>query len=90
MADVSYPAAVLEMQEIQKEARVLGLDVINLEIRQLKDIAPAVKSIATRADALYICADALISSNQPGINTLALAHHLPTVSGVREYAKKTV
>jgi putative ABC transport system substrate-binding protein len=87
LADVGYPAAVKEMREVQTNARSLGLDVVTLEIRQGKDIAPAVESLANRADALYICSDALITSNQLTINKLALAQRIAAISGVREYAK---
>jgi putative ABC transport system substrate-binding protein len=87
LADVGYPAAVKEMREVQTNARSLGLDVVTLEIRPGKDIAPAVESLANRADALYICTDALISSNQLTINKLALAERIAAISGVREYAK---
>ena len=38
-----------------------------------------------RADALYACADALISANAARINTLALAARLPTMFYAREY-----
>jgi putative ABC transport system substrate-binding protein len=87
LADVGYPAAVKEMREVLTNARSLGLDVVTLEIRQGKDIAPAVESLANRADALYICSDALITSNQLTINKLALAQRIAAISGVREYAK---
>ncbi len=87
LADVGYPASVREMQEVQTKAASVGLDIVTLEIRQAKDIAPAVESLTNHTDALYICADALISANQHSINKLALAERIATISGVREYAK---
>ena len=41
MANVGYPASVLEMSEVQAAARTLGLEVAMLEIRRAEDIAPA-------------------------------------------------
>ena len=55
MANVGYPAAVLEMGEVQAAARTLGLEVATLEIRRAEDIAPAFEALKGRADALYVC-----------------------------------
>ena len=41
MANVDYPAAVQEMDEIQAAAGALGLDVATFEIRRAEDITPA-------------------------------------------------
>src|SRR6266508_4263929 len=45
MGNVGYPAAVLEMDEMQAAARTLGLDVTRLEIRRPEDIAPAMEAL---------------------------------------------
>ncbi len=84
LGNVGYPAAVLEMNEVQAAARMLDLDVTTLEIRQAQDIAPAFTALKDRADALYICTDALTASNRNRINTFALAARLPAISGSRE------
>ncbi len=47
MANVGYPAAVLEMEEVQAVARTLGLEVATLEIRRADDIASAFEARAT-------------------------------------------
>ena len=59
MANVGYPAAVLEMGEVQAAARTLGLEVTRFEIRRAEDIAPAFEALKGRADALYVCSDPL-------------------------------
>src|SRR6266542_6139385 len=41
IGNASYPAAVVEMGEVQTAASTLGLDAIRLEIRRAEDIAPA-------------------------------------------------
>jgi putative tryptophan/tyrosine transport system substrate-binding protein len=82
MTDVGYPAAVLEMREVQTTARTLGLDVDILEIRQSEDIAPAFEAHKGGADALYVVGGPLTTANRLRISTLALAARLPTISGV--------
>ena len=81
MANVGNPAAVLEMGEVQAAARTLGLEVATFEIRRAEDIAPAFEALKGRADALYVCADPLVTTNRIRINTLALAARLPTMYG---------
>jgi len=85
MGNVSYRAAALEMEEAQAAARMLGIDAAKLEIRHAEDIASAIDGLSGRADALYVCTDALINANHTRINTLALGLHLPTMHGPREY-----
>ena len=84
MANAGYPAAVLEMAEVQATARTLGLEVTTLEIRRAEDIAPAFEALKGHAEALYVCSDPLTATNRVRINTLALAARLPMMYGVRE------
>ena len=85
MANVVYPAALSDMREIQEEGRKLGLDVVPLELRRAEDIAPAFENLKVRADALYVCTDALVATNRISINTLAVAAGLPTLHSARSY-----
>jgi putative ABC transport system substrate-binding protein len=85
MANVGYRAAALEMGEVEAVARMLGVDAVTLEIRRAEDIASAFDALKGRADALYVCTDALINANHMRINTLALGMRLPTMHGLREY-----
>jgi putative ABC transport system substrate-binding protein len=87
LADVGYPAAVLEMREAQTAARTLGLEVVTLEIRQAEDIAPAFEAHKGDADALFVGGGPLTTTNRLRINTLALAARLPTTSVLREYVE---
>jgi putative ABC transport system substrate-binding protein len=84
MANVGYAAAALEMSEVRAAARALGLDAATLEIRRAEDIAPAFEGLKGRADALYVCPDALVNANRMRINTLALGAHLPTMHATRD------
>ena len=87
MANVGYSAARLEMDDVGATARRLGITVATSEIRRAEDIAPAFEALRGRADALYVVADPLISSNRTNINTLASAARLPTMHGVRDYVE---
>jgi putative tryptophan/tyrosine transport system substrate-binding protein len=84
MANVGYPAAVLEMGEVQAAARTLGLEVTIVEIRRAEDIASAFETFKSRAEVLYVCVDPLTDTNRIRINALALDARLPTISGFRE------
>jgi putative ABC transport system substrate-binding protein len=87
LGNISYPAVVLEMEEVAAAARTHGLDVIKLEVRRAEDIVPAFETHKGRADALYITSDALMNSNRIRINTLANVARLPTASGVKDYVE---
>jgi len=87
MANVGYPAAVLEMGEVQATARTLGLDAAASEIRRAEDIAAAFEALTGRAEALYVVLDPLTNTNRVRINTLALAARLPTMHGFREFVE---
>jgi len=87
MANRGYPAAMLEMSEVQATARTLGLDVTTLEILQAEDIVSALEAIKGRAEALYVVSEPLVSTNRIRINTVALAARLPTMHSVREYVE---
>jgi putative ABC transport system substrate-binding protein len=78
----SYPA--LELGEVQAASRTLGLEVIPFDIRRDQDIALAFEALKGHAEALYIVADPLVSTNRIRINTLALGVRLPTMHNVRE------
>jgi putative tryptophan/tyrosine transport system substrate-binding protein len=84
MANIAYPAAVLEMGEVGVAGRSLGLAVAPSEIRGPEDIGTAIDMLAERAEALYVCTDALVNLNVIRINTLAVAKRLPTMYGGRE------
>jgi len=78
MVDVGNNEAPLEMSEVQAAARVLGLEVVPLEIRRAEDIAPAFEALNAQADALFIVSAALFAANRTRIITLALGARLPT------------
>ena len=87
LANVGYPAAVLEMGEAQATARALGFETTALEIRRAEDIAFSFGKVKDHAEAIYVCADPLVNTNRSRINTLALAARLPTTLPFREFVE---
>jgi putative ABC transport system substrate-binding protein len=87
LANVGYPAAVLEVREVQAAARTLGLEFATFELRRAEDIAPAAEAIKGRAEGLYVVLDPLVNANRVRINTLALAARLPAIFGQRDYVE---
>jgi putative ABC transport system substrate-binding protein len=87
MANVGYPAAVLDMREAEAAARLLGLEAVTSEIRRAEDIASGLEAVRDRADALYVCGDPLVVANRIRINILALGARLPAMYSSREYVE---
>ena len=85
MANIGSPAGVLEMGEAQATARNLGIEVSPLGLRRSEDIAPAFEEVKGRAEALYICGDALITNNRIQIISSALGARLATMCPSREH-----
>jgi putative ABC transport system substrate-binding protein len=75
---------MLELPQVQTAARARGLDIAISEIRRAGDVVTAFESLKNRADALYVVADPVVSTNRDRINTLALGARLPTIHGFRE------
>jgi putative ABC transport system substrate-binding protein len=84
LANVGNPAAVLEVDEVQRAANALGVEITTSEIRQAQDITPSFEALKGRADAIYVVIDPLTTSNHLRINILALSARLPTIYGSRE------
>jgi putative ABC transport system substrate-binding protein len=89
MGNVGYAATARDMQEAQAAGRILGLDVIILEIRRAEDIAPAFEELlkGPSVDGLYICTDALVGTHRVRINTLANTARLATMHSEQQYVE---
>jgi len=87
LGNVGNSVTVLEMREVQATARRFGLEVDTSEIRRAEDIAPAFDALSSRAQALYVAGDPLVTTNRIRINTLALGARLPTLYSSREYVE---
>src|SRR5262249_30933862 len=83
LANATNFASVREMGEVQAAARMIDLEVVTFEIERAEDIAPVFAELKDRAEALYICIDTILFSNQTRINTLARDARLPTIQSDR-------
>jgi putative ABC transport system substrate-binding protein len=86
-ANAGYSGGVTEGDEIAAASRTLGLELVQLPIRRVEDIASAFEGLKGRAEALYITGDSLMNAQRIRINTFALASHLPTMLPQREYVE---
>ncbi len=83
----SNPNLALDIQELQRAAKLLGLEVAIFEIRRAEDISPAIEKMKNSVDALYVVSDPLVNTNRAHLNASALAVRLPTMHGNREYVE---
>jgi putative ABC transport system substrate-binding protein len=87
MGNVGNSAIELELSEVRSAALALGLEAAAFELRRAEDIAPAFDALKGRADALYVCSDALVFTNRIRVNTLAQGARLPTMYLLGEYVE---
>jgi putative tryptophan/tyrosine transport system substrate-binding protein len=87
LGNIDNPEILLEMHQAETAAQKLGLQVARLAVRHVEDLTPALDSVKGRAQALYVCTDALTSLNRLRINTWALEAQLPTMHDVRNLAE---
>jgi putative tryptophan/tyrosine transport system substrate-binding protein len=79
MFDAGYRPALLEADEVQAAAAMLGLEVARMEIRRVEDIAPAFAALNDQADALFVVGSALVAAGRSRIITFSLSARLPTM-----------
>ncbi len=84
LGNFANPLVATELTAVQAAARTLNLETIKLETLRAEDIAPAVTPLKGRADALYVCADPLMSTHRERINALAIDARLPSVHTYRD------
>ena len=84
LANESNPVIRREAEEVQAAAHALGVEVAPLDVRRADDIAPAFAALDSHADALYVTADPLLTSNANAISALALKARLPDMYSFRE------
>jgi putative ABC transport system substrate-binding protein len=77
----------LELAQVRRTARRLGIKVIECDVDSASQIAPAIKGLRGKADALYVCTDPMITTNAVTINVSAAAAGLPTMHAFRNYVQ---
>jgi putative ABC transport system substrate-binding protein len=87
LGNTGSPLVLLEMKTAEEAAPKLGLEAFRLGVTKTEDIEPAFESMKGRADALYVCADSLTSTNRVSINILAIGEKLPTMNSFRNYVE---
>jgi putative ABC transport system substrate-binding protein len=81
LANIGFPGAVQEIGEVKAAARAFDVDIVDmLEIRRAEEITSALRG---RAQALYVCGDAVTNAARGHINDLALGARLPTIYPTR-------
>jgi ABC-type uncharacterized transport system substrate-binding protein len=87
LANLGNPGNALEVGEVEVAAPTLGLEVARTDIRLAEGIAPAFEALKGRAEALYVCSDALFVSNRIRISTLALGARMPAIYHERGFVE---
>lgn len=77
----------LEMAQVRRTARRLGIQMIECDVDSASQIAPAIKGLRGKADALYVCTDPLITTHAVTINVSAAAAGLPTMHAFSNYVQ---
>lgn len=78
--NMSNPALPPQWREVEKAARLLGIEPLLLDVRKVEDLEPAFgAAIRQRADVLLVGLDTLTQANQRVIVDLAATHRLPAM-----------
>jgi len=84
LGNFANPTVAPELNAVQAAAHALNVETIKLEILRAEDIAPAIEPLKGRVEALYVCADPLMSTHRERINALAIDAGLPSVHTYRD------
>jgi putative ABC transport system substrate-binding protein len=84
MLNAVNPASLVEAQEVQRAARLLGMEVITAEVHSEAQIAPILAGIAGRADALFVAPEQLFQTTRDRLAAAAFEQRLPTMHGFKE------
>jgi putative ABC transport system substrate-binding protein len=82
--NASNPLTRPELETAEKAAQAMGFATARAEIRNSADVQPAIEALAGKTDALYVCIDPLVNTNNVRINALAQAARLPTMHSSRD------
>ena len=74
----------LEVDEVQRTARTLGIEITAFEFGGAEDIAPTIEKLKGKTEALYLTTTPLLTTNRDRLNMSALGARLPTMYGNRD------
>ena len=87
LVDQNLPDAVTQVPAVQEAARILGLQLVVLEVSTASDIDTAFATLMReRAGALVVGTGALLTNRRKEIIVLAARHALPTIYPFREFS----
>jgi putative ABC transport system substrate-binding protein len=81
LADFITVSSKQEMDEVERAASRLGLEVVRVEVHDASEVVPALKALAGTVDALYVCTGPLVNNMGNAISEAANAIRLPTMHG---------
>jgi putative ABC transport system substrate-binding protein len=87
MYHVDDPSAATEQSEAHAIARMIGIEVTPLEIRETADILPALSTVHSQVDAIYVVQGSLVGANRDRIIALALEERLPIIFNPRDHVR---
>jgi putative ABC transport system substrate-binding protein len=77
-----------ELQEAERAAPTLGLQILRLDLRTSDDIEPALRAAAdARADAIYVVSSRMTLRNLQRLVDFATANRLPLAGGFGDWAQ---
>ena len=86
LVDQNLPGAMTQVPPVQEAARILGLQLVVLNVRTASDIDTAFAALVReRAGALVVGAGALLTNRRKQIIALAARHALATIYPFREF-----
>lgn len=77
----------LEIEQLEKRARPLKIEIVRRDIRHAAQIAPVIKRLRGKVDAIYVCTDPLLTRHMISLNILAASAKLPTMHAFRNYVE---
>jgi putative ABC transport system substrate-binding protein len=81
LADIVFASSKREMDEVEQAASRLGLEVVRIEVHDVDEVVPALKSLAGTVDALYVCTGPLVNNVGSVIGDATNTIRLPTMHG---------
>jgi putative ABC transport system substrate-binding protein len=79
-------AGVMEVQDIEQAARLLGLNTQILHVRNINEIDEAFETILReRIDGLIITVDTFLYTQSTRLGSLAVRHSVPTIASLRAF-----
>ena len=77
----------LEMDRLVARAKRFKIKTVVADVRKPGEIAPKIKALRGKVDALFVCTDPFVTTHHIAINIAAAAADLPTIHAFREYVE---